>query len=102
MNDLYKLPEHIKEKIQVCEVSGCWNFNGKDPSSNGYQRSWFKGVRSMAHRIVYNIIVGGNIEGKQLDHTCCNRSCVNPAHLTPVTGKQNCRLREKRKKKLNK
>lgn len=92
------LPEHISKKIEPCRDTGCWNFIGKDPSSNGYQRAWYKGVRSMAHRIVYTLIVGGNIEGKQLDHSCCNRSCVNPKHLEPMSGKKNCILREKRKK----
>jgi hypothetical protein len=28
-------------------------------------------------------------EGKELDHICFNRLCVNPSHLRPVTRKQN-------------
>jgi hypothetical protein len=88
------LPNHIAQKINVCSKTSCWNFVGKDPSSNGYQRAWFKGIRSAAHRIVYNLLVDGVIEGKQLDHICCNRACCNPEHLQPVTHKLNCKLRD--------
>lgn len=93
-----KLPEHIAKRINVCNHTGCWNYEGKDPSSNGYQRAWYKGVRSVAHRIVYTILVGGNIEGRQLDHECCNRACCNPKHLTPMSHKRNCKLRDQRRK----
>ncbi|MEM9426643.1 MAG: HNH endonuclease [Pseudomonadota bacterium] len=31
---------------------------------------------------------------RQVDHTCRNRLCVNPAHLELVTHKQNCRRRD--------
>lgn len=96
---LHKLPKHILTKIHINRETGCWEFQGKDPSSNGYQRTWYKGVRSMAHRTVYQLLVGGNIEGKQLDHTCCNRKCCNPAHLVPMTHKQNCKLRDQRAKR---
>lgn len=89
------LPDHIEAKIE--RTDDCWLWTG-ELGSNGYGRAWYKGVRSAAHRVVYTILVGGNIEGKELDHECCTRNCVNPAHLTPVTPKRNCKLREKRKR----
>lgn len=101
MYDVKKLPPHILKRIHFCKESGCWIYQGKDPSSNGYQRGWYKGVRSAIHRITYTILVGGNIEGKDLDHSCCNVQCCNPSHLTPMTHKKNCVLRDKRRKQAN-
>mgnify|MGYP003637128418 CR=1 FL=1 len=96
-----KLPDHISKRIKICKHTGCWNYEGKDPSSNGYQRAYYKGVRSAVHRIVYNLLVGGNIEGKDIDHSCCNITCCNPEHLKPMSHRMNCQLREKRRKLKN-
>jgi hypothetical protein len=35
------------------------------------------------------LLVGPIPEGKQLDHLCRNRACINPEHLEPVTAKEN-------------
>jgi hypothetical protein len=92
------LPVHIAKRIEPDPLTGCWNYVGNDPTPNGYQRAWFKGIRSVTHRIVYIFLVGGNIEKRELDHECCNRACCNPEHLSPVTPKRNCQLRNKRMK----
>lgn len=91
-----KLPDHIEAKIE--RTDDCWLWSG-DKSSNGYGRAWYKGIRSAAHRVVYGILTGNWCEGKQLDHKCCTRNCVNPDHLQPVTAKKNCKLREQRRRK---
>jgi hypothetical protein len=41
------------------------------------------------HRIIYQHLVGPVPEGQQLDHICRVRCCVNPAHLEPVTQREN-------------
>lgn len=50
-----------------------------------------KGETVLAHRWAY-INAGGSIEADQvLDHLCRVRTCVNPAHLEPVTNEENLR-----------
>jgi len=93
------LPEHIASKIRICEKSGCWIFEGKDPSSNGYQRVRLYGIRFQAHRLIYEMITKEDIRGKELDHVCENRPCCNPWHMDPVTPKINSNRKYRRRKK---
>lgn len=46
-------------------------------------RVWF------AHRAAYTILVGPVAAEVELDHLCRNRRCMNPAHLEPVTPREN-------------
>lgn len=39
----------------------------------------------LAHRRLYEILVGVIPEGLQIDHLCRVRHCVNPSHLEVVT-----------------
>ncbi len=45
----------------------------------------------LAHRVVYELLIGLIPENMELDHLCRNTWCVNPDHLEPVTHSENIR-----------
>lgn len=87
------LPERIQSRISSSltssfEGTACWEWTGL-MNRNGYGYVWWKGKNRVAHRVVYEITQGEIPEGLLLDHRCCNRGCVHPAHTEPVTPKVN-------------
>lgn len=56
---------------------------------HGYGNIWWNGSTEAAHRIAYQLTKGEIPAGLHLDHLCMTRSCVNPAHLEPVTAEVN-------------
>lgn len=79
---------------KVDRSGDCWEwraFRGRDGygrfhvgrDESGNKKKW------NAHRVAYELIVGSIPEGLDLDHLCRNRGCVNPAHLEPVTRREN-------------
>lgn len=75
-------------KVDKDNLSGCWlwtaNTNGK-----GYPRFKCSDAGDYAHRYSYILANGSIPEGREIDHTCHVRNCVNPSHLQSVTQKQN-------------
>lgn len=82
------------------DLNRLWNKVVKGPSENdcwgwtdilseaGY--AYFavggrKGSKFLAHRLLYELVVGPIPNGKELDHLCRNRWCVRPDHQQPVT-----------------
>ena len=82
------IPERIEKKIVPITEGGCWIWIG-ELNRNGYGRIKIFGKRLMAHRVIYELLVGAIPERLVLDHLCKNRCCVNPNHLEPVTVKEN-------------
>lgn len=66
------------------EPTGCWIWTGR-LNRNGYGRAAIAGREPVAHRAVYEALVGPIPSRRVLDHLCRNRRCVNPSHLEPVT-----------------
>ncbi len=81
-----RLPERFRAKIELVWTrhGQCWMWDGWN-SGDGYGKVWFDGRAQMAHRVVYELLVGPIPDGLKLDHVCRNRGCCNPAHVEPVT-----------------
>lgn len=75
------------------KTDGCWLWRGFRMTPTGYGR--FNGTvdgkarKMLAHRMIYEQLVGPIPQGMTLDHLCRNRSCVNPDHMEVVTNRIN-------------
>lgn len=94
----------VRERTQArvtIDAGGCWLMDGHLRHGYALIRD-AEGKQRDAHRVVYEEYVGPIPEGLQLDHVChtldkdcagghsCpHRRCVNPAHLEPVTQREN-------------
>lgn len=70
----------------------CWQWIGAicgAPRGPGYGHLNIGGRPVMAHRYAYEQSIGPIPDGLVLDHRCRNQHCVNPAHLEPVTQREN-------------
>ena len=68
----------------------CWLWVGAD-NGRGYGDFWNQGRNVRAHRWSWTQANGAVPDGLQLDHLCRVTRCVNPAHLEPVTQRENVR-----------
>ena len=70
--------------------SGCWLWSAsRDGDGYGMFSGRPDGGSIRAHIWAYEYHIGPVPIGHQLDHLCRKRSCVNPAHLEPVTPREN-------------
>jgi hypothetical protein len=78
---------------KVRKTPTCWIWEGCR-NKLGYGLFYVSpGKKAKAHRFAYETLVGPIPEGKELDHVkargCVGPQCVNPAHLEPVTHREN-------------
>lgn len=72
-------------------IGECWIWLCHGRTADGYGTMKYRGRSTQAHRASFMEFVGPIPAGLELDHLCRRRDCVNPAHLEPVTHKENCR-----------
>jgi hypothetical protein len=84
------LPPLVPRRYYVVDENGCWIWQ-KAKTTKGYGYKYRDGRMVVAHRWMYELSVGPIPEGLQLDHLCRVHACINPAHLEPVTPRENNR-----------
>lgn len=81
------------DRVDKTPTYGCWNWSGGS-TTKGYGTYFISGKKQYAHRLSWANHNGEMPpKGMQIDHTCFNRSCVNPQHLDLVTLTENTKRR---------
>jgi hypothetical protein len=89
---------HIKAKVVVDPVTGCWLWQGfiqpermtdRGFRVGGYGNIGYRGRNISVHRAVWMIHNGPQPKGMDVCHTCDVRRCCNPEHLWLGTRRQN-------------
>jgi hypothetical protein len=83
-NERGTLSERFWGIVGERDADECWPWPMK-LMWHGYGRMTVEGRNVNAHRVAYEVVVGPIPPGRELHHTCGNKSCVNPAHLVPLT-----------------
>ncbi|MFF6829588.1 HNH endonuclease [Streptomyces longwoodensis] len=79
----------LERIMQRTDRSGeCWLWTGP-LDRHGYAEIKVGGRHRLAHRLSYESFVGPIPPGLVIDHKCRVRHCLNPAHLEPVTNREN-------------
>jgi len=85
--DAAPLLARLEAKVRR-EPAGCWKWRGS-PRGDGYGQLRVAGYWWGAHRLAYTLWVGPIPDGLTIDHLCRQPLCVNPAHMEPVTKREN-------------
>ena len=81
--------ERFWAKVVNDTETGCWLWSGATTTGYGRFHLAMGLPLVVAHRFAYETLVGPVPAGLDLDHLCRVRRCVNPAHLEPVTRREN-------------
>lgn len=84
-----ELPDAFWSKVDKDGAGGCWNWTASR-KEKGYGQFFWRGKMHRAHRLAWHLS-GHELPGTGLElaHSCDNRVCVNPAHLSVATHRQN-------------
>lgn len=84
------IEERLLSKIQI-DNKDCWVWTGSvfKQKYSTYSQIRIKNKCRKAHQVSYEVFIGPIPQGRELDHLCKNKLCINPAHLEPVTHFEN-------------
>ncbi len=68
-----------------------WDRAKTGGSSGGYANAVVSGKNVVMHKFLWEQKYGPVPRGKELDHICRNKSCINTEHLEPVSHAENLR-----------
>lgn len=81
--------EFIGKLAEACDAVGdCWIWR-KAKTRAGYGVIWFDGKVRYCHRLSYEFHKGEIPEGLYVMHSCDTPACLNPAHLSVGTQREN-------------
>ena len=76
-------------KVDKAGPDDCWEWNASRQGTGAYGRIGVNGKVELAHRISYELMHGPIPDGLFVMHRCDNPPCVNPAHLSLGTRRDN-------------
>ena len=84
------IPVDVRYWAMVEKTESCWLWKGcKDRDGYGLFTIGTRANKNKhtvkAHRFAYETEVAPIAKGKELDHLCRVRACVNPVHLEPIS-----------------
>lgn len=86
---MQKLQTRFEQYAPIPRDNGCLDWPLAQSKSTGYGSFWFDRKPIYAHRVAYLLAHGPISEDQMVRHSCDNRMCINPRHLSIGSARDN-------------